>query len=87
VLEGAAVLYFAEAVGRLDGQAIDPDARINPYTVSLRPSRWETDGVFDGPGLTVAEAEARAPGLRESLELLRSGRTAAGPPPRPVPSA
>ncbi len=86
VLEASAVVYFAEAVGRLDDRSPDPDARINPYAVSLRPESWEADGVFDGTGMTVAEADARAPGLRESLELLRSGRTPTGPPPHPVPS-
>jgi hypothetical protein len=28
--------------------------------VSLRPERWEQDGLYEGPGLTAAEAREQA---------------------------
>jgi flavin-dependent dehydrogenase len=86
MLEASAVVYFDEAVGQLGGQSLDPSAKINPYAVSLHPERWDEDGVFDGTGLTVAEADAAAAGLRDALEALRFGRVPSGPPPRAVPT-
>lgn len=87
MLEAAAVVYFDEAVGQLPGHSLEPGATINPYAISLNPERWDDDGVFDGTGMTVAEADAATAGLREVLEALRDGRVPSGPPPRPVPSA
>lgn len=85
-LEATAVVFFDEAVRQLEGQSVDPDATIDPYAVSLDPERWDDDGLFAGEGMTVAEADARAAGLRDAIELLRSGRPVTGPPPHAVPS-
>jgi flavin-dependent dehydrogenase len=81
-LEAAAVTLFHEAASRLPAGSIDPDAKINPYAVGLQPDRWEADGLFDGSGMTIAEAGAEARGIAERVDDLRAGRGApAGPPP------
>jgi hypothetical protein len=65
-----AVLIFHKAAESLPDGPPDPDAKINPYAISLKPENWEKDGLFDGSGLTVAEANERAPGI-EALWLDR----------------
>jgi len=67
LLEASAVVTFHHAAHLLPGQDVDPDARINPQAVSLRPDRWEADGLFDDSGLTLAEAAGIAEGLQEEL--------------------
>jgi len=64
--EAWAVTIFAKASEAL-AERPDLDRAINPYAVSLRPERWEEDGLYDEPGLTADEA------LEKAL--------AAGPPP------
>ena len=40
------------------------DQKINPSAISLDPSRWAADGLFDGSGMTIAEArESPAAGM------------------------
>ena len=73
--EAVAVLIFHKAAGSLPGGPPDPDARINPTAISLDPDRWEADGLFDDSGLTLAEANERAPGI-ESLWLERVAQPA-----------
>jgi hypothetical protein len=41
----------------------DPARRVNPYAVSLHPDRWDAEGLFSEDGLTLAQANERAPGL------------------------
>ena len=87
-LEAAAVTLFGEAASQLPEGSIDPDAKINPYAVGLEPERWDADGLFDGSGMTVAEASAEARGIAERVEDLRAGRGApAGPPPGAPPGS
>ena len=35
----------------------------NPYAVGLDPDTWEADGLFDEPGLTLAQAKEMIPGI------------------------
>jgi flavin-dependent dehydrogenase len=44
--EKVAILMFGKAAERLPDAELDPDAAINPYAISLDPSRWEQDGLF-----------------------------------------
>jgi hypothetical protein len=54
---------FARAARALP-DAPDLDGKtINPYAVSLDSGRWEQDGLFDGPGMTAAEATEKLPGI------------------------
>jgi flavin-dependent dehydrogenase len=70
LLEALAVLIFHTAARSLPEEQRPPDdARTNPYAVSLDPGRWEEDGLFDGSGLTPAEARERAPGVEEVLRM------------------
>ncbi len=66
--EGWAVALFDQAAGAL-GERPDPERRINPYAVSLRPERWEEDGFYDEAGLTVEEAIKLATGAEIPSEL------------------
>jgi flavin-dependent dehydrogenase len=53
--EAMAIAIFNEAAKALpDG----PPAgrKINPYAVGLDPQRWESDGLFEEPGMTIDEA-------------------------------
>ena len=63
-MEAFAVLAFSRAAQNLGDAAPAEDDKINPYAVSLDPARWEADGLFDGSGLSLAEArETDAAGL------------------------
>ncbi len=61
--EALAVTMFAKATESLpdtaEGAALDPEAPINPYAISLDPTRWETDGLHDGSGHSPAEVAER----------------------------
>ena len=84
MLEAAAVVLFSEGTALLPDSSLDADAKINPYAVSLQPARWEADGLFDGDGMTVAEAKEQAAGIVERLAELRAGEGApVGAPPGP----
>ena len=43
----------------------DPTRAINPLAISLDPSRWEEDGLFDEDGMTLAQARELLPGVEE----------------------
>lgn len=67
ICEAIAVLYFDKAASLLPDAPARNDREINPYGISLQPERWEADGLFEPPGLTVAKAESLAPGLRKAF--------------------
>ena len=59
------MLAFSPGGQNLGDAAPGEDEKINPYAVSLDPSRWEADGLLDGSGLSLAEArETDAAGLQ-----------------------
>jgi flavin-dependent dehydrogenase len=63
VYEAIAVAMFARAARALPDAPDLGGKAINPYAVSLDPGRWEEDGLFDGPGMTAAEATEKLPGI------------------------
>ena len=65
--EAYAVLAFNRGAQNLEDAAPGEDEKINPYAVSLDPDRWEADGLFNGQGLTVAEARQSPAGGMENL--------------------
>ena len=67
--EGWAVGLFDQAAASALGQRPDPERRVNPYAVGLRPERWEEDGLYDEVGLTVEEARKLATGAEVPSEL------------------
>jgi hypothetical protein len=67
LMEGFTVLAFNRAARNLGDQAPGEDEKINPYAVSLDPERWQADGLFDGTGMTVAEARQSPAGGIENL--------------------
>jgi flavin-dependent dehydrogenase len=72
LLEAAAVVTFHHAAASLPGVEVDPEARVNPHAISLAPDRWDAEGLFDERGLTLAEANEVAQGLKGELEHLQS---------------
>jgi flavin-dependent dehydrogenase len=64
LLEAIAVVIFHKAASALPDGAPEADRKINPYAVSLDPSRWEADGLFDGAGLSLDEALERTEGIQ-----------------------
>ena len=68
--------------GRASSVLPDPpptDRPINPYAVGLDPKRWEQDGIFEAPGITIDEAREAIPGLDALWD--DSVRVPLGPPP------
>jgi flavin-dependent dehydrogenase len=64
LMEGFAVVAFGRAAQNLGEAAPDETRTINPYAVSLDPGRWERDGLFNGQGMSLAQArESEAGGL------------------------
>jgi hypothetical protein len=55
--EAMAVVVFHHAAEAVLPEAPDPERPINPYAVSMHPERWEEDGLYDEPGLTLAQAK------------------------------
>ncbi len=67
LLEAYAVLAFNRAARNLGDAAPSEDQKINPSAISLDPTRWEADGLFDGSGMTIAEARESPAGAMENL--------------------
>ncbi|MBA2460938.1 MAG: tryptophan 7-halogenase [Actinobacteria bacterium] len=63
-MEGMAVAMFNKAAERLPDAGAVQGRAVNPYAIGLDPSRWEEDGLFDGPGLTHEQALERAEGIQ-----------------------
>jgi flavin-dependent dehydrogenase len=77
--EAWAVAIFAKASEALD-QGPDLDRAINPYAVSLRPERWEEDGLYEEPGLTADEALEKALAVGPPPGMGPPGAAVGGPP-------
>jgi flavin-dependent dehydrogenase len=56
MMEALAVIAFHRAARNLGDAAPDEDRKINPYAISLDPDRWESDGLFNRAGYSLAEA-------------------------------
>jgi flavin-dependent dehydrogenase len=55
--EALAVVIFGQAVEALPAdQRPDFERPINAYAVSLRPERWDADGLYDDSGVTLKDA-------------------------------
>ena len=67
LMEAYAVLAFHRAAAALRDGAPDEDEKINPYAISLDPDRWEADGLFNGEGLSLAEARQTPAAGMENL--------------------
>jgi flavin-dependent dehydrogenase len=68
--EALAVVIFGQAVEALD-QRPDFERPINAYAVGLRPERWEADGLYAEPGVTLGDATD----LVESFAATLAGAT------------
>jgi hypothetical protein len=68
-MEAFAVLAFSRAAQNLGDAAPGEDVKINPYAVGLDPEKWEADGLFDGSGMSLAEARASDAGGLQNLYL------------------
>jgi flavin-dependent dehydrogenase len=84
-MEGVAVAMFHKACERLPDAELQEGQAVNPYAVGLDPERWEEDGLFDAPGLTLEQAKARAEGIEtiwldEPQPAGLSGPPGMGPP-------
>ena len=60
--EAIAVAIFKQRRRALP-ERLPGDRPVNPYALSMDPSRWESDGVFDGSGITVEDARQRVEGI------------------------
>ena len=69
LLEAYGVLAFHRACAGLPDGAPDEDQKINPYVVSLKPDQWEADGLFNGDGMSLAEARKSPAGDMENLYM------------------
>ena len=67
LMEAYTLVLFNKAAEQLGDAAPAEDVKLNPYAVSLDPDRWEADGLFDGSGMTVAEARETPAGGAETL--------------------
>jgi flavin-dependent dehydrogenase len=67
LMEAYSVLAFHKAALSLPHDAPGEDEKINPYAVSLDPDRWEADGLFNGEGMTLAEARQTPAAGMETL--------------------
>jgi flavin-dependent dehydrogenase len=73
-----AVALFGRAASALSDPP--PSGRpINPYAVGLEPERWEQDGLFEPPGVTIEEAREAVPFIDALWD--DSVKVPPGPPP------
>jgi 2-polyprenyl-6-methoxyphenol hydroxylase-like FAD-dependent oxidoreductase len=63
-LYAMAVVIFHKAAEGLPEKPGD-DVPINALAISLQPERWEKDGLFAKPGISLAAARERLPGIEE----------------------
>ncbi len=62
IAEAMSVVFFHRAAEALDEPPAE-DKPVNPYAVGLKPERWESEGLFEGPGLTARDALERIGGF------------------------
>lgn len=76
--EFLAVALFHQAARDLPNSPAT-DRPINPYAVGLDPERWEADGLYEPPGVTIDEAREAVPYIDALWD--DSVEVPAGPPP------
>ncbi|MGO9977010.1 MAG: NAD(P)/FAD-dependent oxidoreductase [Solirubrobacteraceae bacterium] len=64
VMKAVAVWTFHMGAKHLP-EPPDPERAINPLAVSLRPEKWEEEGLFAADGMTLAQALELIPGIEE----------------------
>ena len=64
LLKAVAVWLFHKAAKNLPDPP-DEDAPINALAISLRPEKWEEEGLFADDGMTFAQASEMLPGIDE----------------------
>jgi flavin-dependent dehydrogenase len=74
-IKALATWIFFRAARNLDDSP-DENRAINPLMVSLKPERWEEDGLFDDDGMTLADAKEILTGI-EDLDLEARGAVVA----------
>lgn len=79
-MEAVAVAIFDRARKELADGALSDERPINPYAIGLDPGRWEGDGLFEEPGLTLEQANAQAFGIQTLWLDLPQAPVPAGPP-------
>ena len=67
LMEAYAVLAFHKGASYLPDGGPAEDQTINPYAVGLDPDRWEADGLFNGDGMSLAEARQHPAADMEKL--------------------
>jgi hypothetical protein len=72
--EALAVVIFAQAAEALPAdERPDFERPINPYAVSLRPERWDEDGLYAEPGVTLREATDLVESFAEAIAAAAAG--------------
>jgi hypothetical protein len=72
--EALAVVIFGQAADALDERP-DFERPINPYAVSLRPERWDADGLYAEPGVTLKEATELVESFADAIAAGASGKS------------
>jgi flavin-dependent dehydrogenase len=83
IAEAVAIAMFGKAAEELE-LPLDSSKPLNPYVVSLHPDRWADDGLYQEPGLTVAQARELAAGVDslfvDKIVELEAAGSPSGPP-------
>ena len=64
ILQAIAVWTFHMGAKHLPDPP-DPERPVNPQVISLRPEKWEEEGLFSDDGMTLAQALELIPGIEE----------------------
>jgi hypothetical protein len=63
LMESIAVALFHKGIELVPDADVPSDKKVNPYALSMKPERWESDGLFDGSGWSLDEVAEKATGL------------------------
>ena len=78
LLRATAVVLFHRAAATLLSERPGDDVPINPLGASLDPARWEEDGLFSEPAISLNEALELLPGVDVFFLEQRGAKVAAG---------
>jgi hypothetical protein len=72
--EALAVVIFGQAAEALPvDKRPDFERPINPYAVSLRPERWDADGLYAEPGVTLRDATDLVESFADAIPAAAGG--------------